>query len=88
MKSGTHAHRRKKVEFMRVKINIDTLSKVNTFVEICSKLGGKIDLVDGEGYRVSAKSLIGAIATMDWNKVYVESEKDIYTHIRDFVEVF
>ena len=73
---------------MRVKINIDTLSKVNTFVEICSKLGGKIDLVDGEGYRVSAKSLIGAIATMDWNKVYVESEKDIYTHIRDFVEVF
>lgn len=73
---------------MKVKINIDTLSKVNKFVEICSKLGGKIDLVDGEGYRVSAKSLIGAIATMDWNRVYVESEKDIYTHIREFVEVF
>ena len=73
---------------MKVRINIDTLSKVNKFVEICSKLGGKIDLVDGEGYRVSAKSLIGAIATMDWNCVYVESEKDIYTHIRGFVEVF
>ena len=73
---------------MKVRINIDTLSKVNKFVEICSKLGGKIDLVDGEGYRVSAKSLIGAIATMDWNRVYVESEKDIHTHIREFVEVF
>ena len=73
---------------MKVKINIDTLSKVNKFVEICSNLGGKIDLVDGEGYRVSAKSLIGAIATVDWKCVYVESEKDIYTHIREFVEVF
>ena len=73
---------------MKVKINIDTLSKVNKFVEICSNLGGKIDLVDGEGYRVSAKSLIGAIATVDWKCVYVESEKDIYTHICEFVEVF
>ena len=73
---------------MRVKINIDTLSKINKLVSICTELGGKIDLVDGEGYRASAKSLIGAIATMDWNSVYVESEKDIYTHIREFVEDF
>ena len=73
---------------MKVKINIDTLSKINKLVSICTELGGKIDLVDGEGYRVSAKSLIGAIATMDWNSVYVESEKDIYTHIREFVEDF
>ena len=72
---------------MKVRINIDTLSKVNKFVGICAKLGGKIDLVDGEGYRVSAKSLIGAMATMDWNCVYVESERDIYAHIREFVEI-
>ena len=73
---------------MKAKINIDTLSKIYKFVEICSNIGGKIDLVDGGGYRVSAKSLVGALATMDWNCVYVESEKDIYTYISEFVEFF
>ena len=70
---------------MRARINIDTLSKINAFVAICAQLDCKVNLIDGEGYRVSAKSLIGAIATMDWNNVYAECEKDIYTHIREFV---
>lgn len=70
---------------MKAKINIDTLSKISSFVEICSKLDCKVDLVDGNGYRVSAKSLMGAVATMDWNEVYAESEADIYTDIRQFV---
>lgn len=70
---------------MKVQINIDTLSKINEFVAICAQLDCKVNLIDGEGYRVSAKSLIGAIATMDWNNVYAECEKDIYTHIREFV---
>ena len=72
---------------MKAKINIDTLSKINDFVAICTQLDCKIDLVDGEGYRVSAKSLMGAIATMDWNNVYVESDRDIYANIREFVEI-
>ncbi len=71
---------------MKAKINIDTLSKINSFVNICARLDGKIDLVDGSGYCVSAKSLVGAIATMDWTQVFVESEKDIYLHIQDFIE--
>lgn len=70
---------------MKVQINIDTLGKINEFVAICAQLDCKVNLVDGEGYRVSAKSLMGAIATMDWNNVYAECEKDIYTHIREFV---
>ena len=70
---------------MRTKINIDTLSKINAFVAICSKLDCKVDLVDGGGYRVSAKSLMGAVATMDWNEVYAECERDIYAEIREFV---
>lgn len=70
---------------MKVKINIDTLSKVNAFVAVCSQLDCKVNLIDGEGYCVSAKSLMGAVATMDWNNVYAECEKDIYTDIREFV---
>ena len=70
---------------MKAKINIDTLSKINTFVTICSRLDCKIDLIDGHGYRVSAKSLMGAIATMDWSQVFVECDKDIYSYITEFV---
>ena len=70
---------------MRAKINIDTLSKINAFVATCMKLDCKVNLIDGEGYCVSGKSLMGAVATMDWNNVYVECEKDIYTYIREFV---
>lgn len=70
---------------MKAKINIDTLSKINSFVAICSKLDCKVDLVDGNGYRVSGKSLMGAVATMEWGNVYAECERDIYAEIREFV---
>lgn len=71
---------------MRAKINLDTLSKINAFVEICSKLGCEIKLVDGGNYCVNAKSLLGAcLAAMDWTQIFVESPEDIYQHIREFV---
>lgn len=72
---------------MRVKINIDTMTKVRAFVNICIKLGGKIKLVDGQDYCVNAKSLLGILATADWSEVYVESEEDIYQHIQEFVVI-
>ena len=71
---------------MKAKINLDTMSKINTFVSICSGLDCKIDLIDGSGYRVSAKSLVGAIAATDWSEIFVESENDIYSHIWEFIE--
>lgn len=70
---------------MKVKINIDTLSKINQFVSICSQFDYKVNLIDGSGYCVSAKSLVGAVATMDWSQVFVECEKDIYSYIVDFI---
>lgn len=70
---------------MKVKVNLDTMSKINAFVAVCSGLDCKVHLIDGSGYRVSAKSLMGAMATTDWSQVYVECERDIYTHIQDFI---
>lgn len=72
---------------MRVKINIDTLSKIHAFVGKCANLDCQVNLIDGSGYKVSAKSLVGAIATMDWNQVFVECDKDIYTTIQEFVVI-
>ena len=70
---------------MKVKINIDTMSKINAFVSICSNLDSRVDLIDGNNYCVSAKSLMGALATMDWSQVFVVCEDDIYSHIKEFI---
>jgi hypothetical protein len=70
---------------MRAKINIDTMSDINKFVAICSKLDCRVNLIDGEQYCVSAKSIIGAIATMDWSEVYVECTYDIRSYIEEFL---
>ena len=70
---------------MKAKINIDTLSRINEFVAVCSTFDYKVNLIDGEQHCVSAKSLIGAIATMDWSEVYVECDHDIRSHIDKFL---
>lgn len=70
---------------MTAKVNLDTMSQINAFVTVCLRLDCKVDLIDGNGYRVSAKSLVGALATMDWNQVFVECEKDIYAYIHEFI---
>lgn len=68
---------------MRVKIRLDTMRDVNDFVNICSTVEEPVFLT-GDGFRVSAKSLIGALYTMEWNDVWCECERDIYTIIRPF----
>lgn len=70
---------------MKHEINLDTMSKINKFVAICSGLDCKVDLIDGNGYRISAKSLVGVLATVDWSQVFVVCEDDIYSHIKDFI---
>lgn len=69
---------------MKAKINIDTVSAINKFVNICSTLKCPVHLTDGSQYTVLAKSLLGAIATTDWSEVYVVCEQDIRSHIEEF----
>ena len=68
----------------RTKIELVGMNDINKFVAITSRLPGTIKLTDGENYTVNAKSLIGAIASMEWDELYCESEVDIYTHIAEF----
>ena len=70
---------------MNAKVNLDTMSKINAFVAVCSRLDCRVDLIDGNGYRVSAKSLVGALATMDWKQVFIECERDIYAYVQEFL---
>ena len=71
---------------MKYRIRLDTMSDVNKFVKIATAYPGKIMLTDGENFKVSGKSLLGAMYTMEWDAVYCESENEIYHLIKDFVE--
>ena len=69
---------------MRVKVELETMSDVSEFVAIASKITEPVHLV-GEHFRVSAKSLLGALYTMEWDEVWCECERDIYTKVEKFV---
>lgn len=70
---------------MKAKIRLDTLTDIKTFVDITSNLNCRVLLTDGLDFVVSAKSLMGAICSMEWENVYCTSDKDIYTLIKKFI---
>ena len=70
---------------MKAKVNLDTGNSIKRFVEICTRVNEPVYLEDGDNFRVSAKSLLGAVATMDWREVYAVCEKDIRGYIFDFL---
>ena len=70
----------------KTKIELVGMSDINKFIAITTKLPGVIKLTDGDNYSVSAKSLLGALASMEWDELYCESETDIYTHIAEFAK--
>ena len=70
---------------MKAKIRLDKMSDVNKFVDVCNTLEGKIVLSDGVEYTVNARSVLGAIASLEWNELWVVSENDIYTAIMEWV---
>lgn len=65
----------------RTKIRLDTLSDVNAFVEKMSGLNERVWLEDNDGNRVSAKSLLGALYSMEWEHIYCYCEHDISSHL-------
>ena len=70
---------------MRYRIRLDTMAEVNRFVGLASKVNGKITLTDGDNFSVNGKSLLGAMYTFEWDKIYCESDSEIYYLIKDFV---
>ena len=71
---------------MRVKINLDTMTDINDFVKIMAGYDGNVYLTDKDrAFVVSAKSMLGAIYSMEWGEVWCESDKDIYPLIAPFV---
>lgn len=69
----------------KYKIELITLKDVQNFNSIVSKLEGNVYLKDGNAFCVSAKSIMGAIAALEWNNLYCYSDTDISYEIKDFI---
>ena len=72
---------------MKAQIRLDTLSDVQRFVAIASTQKGAVHITDGDGLKVSAKSLLGALYALEFDELWCESDNDIYHAIEDFIIV-
>ena len=68
----------------RYKIELITMGDIRDFVNEVSVLPGEIRLSNDQGFCVNAKSILGAVATIEWNRLYCYSEHDIGEHIARF----
>lgn len=70
---------------MRERIRLDTMKDIESFVSIVSRIPEMVYLTNDSGLRVSAKSLLGAIYTMEWDSLYCECDRPIDAYIKDFL---
>ena len=70
---------------MKVKVRLDTLSDIKDFGSAVRPMADEVHLAVGNNLTVSAKSLLGAMYTMEWGEVYCTCDKDIYSIIRTFI---
>ena len=69
---------------MRVRVRLDTMKDINQFVVACSKVGAPVYITDGAGLKVSAKSVLGVMYSMEFDTIWCECEEDIYYQIEPF----
>lgn len=68
------------------KINLVTTSDIMNFVKACESVEGRVELFcRNTGYRVNAKSMLGALAAMEFDNLYVDADIDIYSKIEPWV---
>ena len=68
------------------RINLVTTNDITEFTNICQKIDGRVELFCKKtGYRVNGKSLLGCLAAMEFEEVYVDSDEDIYNKIEKWV---
>ena len=73
---------------MRNKINLVTMTDITEFVRICEGIEGRIGLFCGKnGYRVNARSMLGCLAALEFDEMWIDSDNDIYNKIEKFIVV-
>ncbi len=70
---------------MRIKIRLDTMGEINAFVGAMTKTTANVFLTDkNRNFIVSAKSMLGAVYSMEWDEVWCESDEDIFHIVTKF----
>lgn len=69
----------------RTKIRLDTMADINRFVEVMTGLSDQVWLEDGVGARVSARSLLGCVYSLEWECIYCFCERDISAYIMPWI---
>ena len=69
---------------MRAKIRLDTMKDINQFVAVCAKVPVPVHITDGAGLKVSAKSILGVLYSMEFADIWCECDEDIYQLIARF----
>jgi Icc-related predicted phosphoesterase len=68
------------------RIELGGMTDIKDFVKVCESVEGKVELVSKKnGYRVNGKSIVGAIASLEFDDLWVYSEEDIYSKIERWV---
>ena len=73
---------------MKARIRLETITDIGNFVvavETATSVSDKVYVTDGDRMCVNAKSFLCLIHAREFHRIYVESEKDIYTKIKDFI---
>lgn len=73
---------------MKARIRLETITDIGNFVvavEMATSSTDKVYVTDGDRMCVNAKSFLGLIHAREFDKIFVESDKDIYTKIRQFI---
>lgn len=68
----------------KYKIELVTMTDIMEFVRQASLSDGVVKLIDDNGFCVNGKSLLGAMASVEWSELYCLSEEDIYERIERF----
>ncbi|MDD4774095.1 MAG: hypothetical protein PHZ09_10945 [Eubacteriales bacterium] len=72
---------------MRIKVRLDTMTAINNFVSDMTKYNGNVYLTDKDrNFIVSAKSMLGAVYSMEWDEVWCESDEDIFQIVNKYME--
>lgn len=72
---------------MRVRIYLETLQDAYEIARIAGQCNGHVIIRDGKGMAVNAKSVLGAIYSMEFDELWLESDENIFSKISRFVKI-
>lgn len=66
------------------KLRLDTMTDVKDFVNIASQFEN-LKLTDTENYTINASSILGVMYSLEWNNIYLMTDRDLYSYFDKFI---